>query len=449
MNSFTKLGFILATLGSSIGLGHIWRFPYMTGEYGGSAFVVIYIFLTIFIGIPILVAKMVIGNKTQKNVVRAFDTLDPTVKKHWKKAGIMIIGGPLILTFYAVVLGWVFYYLAIVSFNLPDTIEASNNTFGAFVSDNILASSASFGVCIFLTGYIVAKGVKDGLEKYNFILMPLLFIIFIGLFFYAMTVDSFGQAVDFLFSFNVNVINTDVIIMALSQMFFSLSIGVGVIITYSSSAKKGDNLLSSSAWVALSGIVISLIAGIIIFTFLFNYGQSASSGPGMLFQSIPLVFSQMAYGNIVSFLFFAAVLFAGITSTISILEPPVAYLSDNYNISRPKASYLLCVAIFAIGLLVILSLTEDYGPYLTFFGKGFMDWIDFFTAAIIMPLGALLALIFLGFVVSKKVVYRFVKGFMSRTVFNIWYFIIKYIATLVIVIVLIAKFVETFAKAAN
>ena len=449
MNNFTKLGFILATLGSSIGLGHIWRFPYMTGEYGGSAFVLVYILLTIFIGIPILVAKMVIGNKTQANVVRAFDELDPTAKKHWKKASIMIIGGPLILTFYAVVLGWVFYYLVVVSFNLPDTIEQSNNIFATLVTDSILASIGSFAFCIFLTGYIVSKGVKNGLEKYNFILMPLLFLIFIGLFFYAMTMDSFKQSISFLFSFNIHEINTNVIVMALSQMFFSLSIGVGTIITYSSSAKKGDNLLSSAAWIALSGVVISLVAGIIIFTFLFNHGQSASEGSGMLFKAIPLVFGQMAYGEIISLLFFAAVLFAGITSTISILEPPVAYLSDTYNISRAKVAYLICLAIFIVGLVVILSNTKAYGAYFTFFNKSFMDWIDFFTAAIVMPLGGLLALIFLGFAVNKKIIYKFVKGFMSREVFNVWYFVIKYIAPLVIFIVLVAKFVETFAKAVN
>ena len=448
MNNFTKLGFILATLGSSIGLGHIWRFPYMTGEYGGSAFIIIYILLTIFIGIPILVAKMVIGNKAQKNIVRAFDELDPSAKKLWKKAGIMIIAGPLILTFYAVILGWVFYYLVIVSFNLPDTIESSNNIFNTFTSDSLLASIASFGICIFLTGYIVTKGAKDGLEKYNFILMPLLLFIFIGLLFYAMSMDSFSQAIDFLFSFNIKEINIDVVIMALSQMFFSLSIGVGVIITYSSSAKKGDNLLSSAAWVALSGIVISLIAGMVIFTFLFNFNQPPSVGFGMLFQSIPLVFGQMAYGEIISILFFTAVLFAGITSTISLLEPSVAYLSDTYNMSRKKIAYLLCLVIFVVGLIVIFSLTKDYGSYLTFFGKNFLEWVDFFTAAIIMPFGGLLALIFLGFVVHKKVVYKFVRGFMSRTLFNIWYFIIKYIATLVIVIVFVAKLIETFSKAA-
>lgn len=446
MNNFTKLGFILATLGSSIGLGHIWRFPYMAGESGGSAFVLVYTLLTIFIGIPILVAKMIIGNKTQKNVISAFSELDPSTKKHWKKAGIMILGGPLILTFYAVVLGWAFYYLVIVTFTLPSDIESSKNLFNTLISDSILASIISFGVCMFLTAFIVSRGVKNGLEKCNFILMPLLFIIFAGLFFYSLTMPSFGDAIRFLFVFDINQINPSVVIMALSQMFFSLSIGVGTIITYSSSARKGDNLLSSATWVALSGIVISLVAGVIIFTFLFNYGQEASAGPGMLFVSLPLVFEKMAYGGLISFLFFVAIMFAGITSTISILEPPVAYLADKYNMSRGKIVYYVCGGIFIIGVFVILSLTKDFGSYFTFFGKSLFDWADFITAAIIMPLGGLSALLFLTFVVGKNRVYKFARGFMSRKVFNIWYAIVKYVAPLVIVIVLIAKFVETFFK---
>lgn len=416
----------------------------MAGESGGSAFVMMYIALTLFIGIPILVAKMIIGNKTQKNVVSAFNELDSTTKKHWSKAGIMIIGGPIILTFYAVVLGWVFYYVFIVSFNLPQSPKEASALFDNFVGEHILACVISFAICIFTTGYIVSKGVKNGLEKYNFVLMPLLFIIFIGLFIYAMTMPSFGEAVDFLFKFDISKITPTVVMLSLSQVFFSLSLGVGTIITYSSSAKKGENLLTSSIWIALSGIVISLIAGLIIFTFLFEHGHEASEGPGMLFKALPVVFGEMHYGWIISFLFFAAVLFAGITSTISILEPPVAYISHTYRVSRSKVAYFLCFAIFLVGLLVILSLTNSYGGYLKFASKSLFDWVDFITAGIIMPLGAFAALMFLGFGVGKQKVYKFARGFMSRRLFDAWYFIVKYIAPVVIILVLVVKFIDTF-----
>ncbi|MGX2982734.1 sodium-dependent transporter [Helicobacter sp. 23-1045] len=444
MNNFSKIGFILATLGSSIGLGHIWRFPYMAGEYGGGAFVVLYVALTIAIGVPILVAKMIIGNKTQKNAVAAFRELDKTTRGHWNKAGLMIVGGPIILTFYAVVLGWVFYYLFVGSFSLPQDAKASGEMFSNFVGHNFMASLISFAFCIFFTGFIVSKGVKDGLEKYNLVLMPLLFIIFIGLFFYAMSMDKFVDSAKFLFEFEFSKITPSVVIIALSQVFFSLSLGVGTIITYSSSAKKGENLLTSAIWIALSGIVVSIIAGLVIFTFLFENNQPASSGPGMLFISLPIVFGDMSYGWIISALFFLAVLFAGITSTISILEPPVAYLSNTYKISRTKASYALCVMIFLVGVLVILSMSEGTKAYLTFFGKNFFDWMDFITAAIIMPLGALSALIFITYFVRKEIVYKFARGFMSRKLFNVWYVIVKYVAPIVIVAVLIWKFIDSF-----
>lgn len=444
MNNFSKIGFIMATLGSSIGLGHIWRFPYMAGESGGAAFVILYVALTIAIGVPILVAKMIIGNKTQKNAVAAFKELDKTTRKHWNKAGLMIVGGPIILTFYAVVLGWVFYYLFVGSFNLPQNAVDSKALFDNLVKENFIACVVSFAFCLFFTAFIVSKGVKDGLEKYNLILMPLLFIIFMGLFFYAMSMDSFGKAVDFLFKFELEKITPSVVIIALSQVFFSLSLGVGTIITYSSSAKKGENLLSSAAWIALSGIVISIIAGLVIFTFLFENGQEASAGEGMLFVSLPIVFGAMSYGWIISFLFFLAVLFAGITSTISILEPPVAYFANTYHISRAKVAYIISTLIFLVGIFVILSFSAQFGKYFTFFDKKLFVWADFITAAVIMPLGALSALIFLTYFVKKQIVYKFARGFMSRALFNVWYVIVKFVAPVVIVAILVWKFVDSF-----
>ena len=444
MNNFTKIGFILATLGSSIGLGHIWRFPYMAGESGGGAFVVLYVILTITIGIPILVAKMIIGNKTQKNAVAAFKELDKTARQHWHKAGLMIVGGPIILTYYAVILGWIFYYLFIGSFALPQSADESKALYDNLVSQNFIACVVSFAFCLFFTAFIVSKGVKNGLEKYNLILMPILFIIFVGLFFYAMSMDSFGRAAQFLFKFEISKITPSVVIIALSQVFFSLSLGVGTIITYSSSAKKGENLLSSAAWIALSGIVISIIAGLVIFTFLFEHGQEASAGAGMLFISLPIVFGDMSYGWVISFLFFLAVLFAGITSTISILEPPVAYFANTYRVSRAKIAYAITLLIFAVGILVILSFSAKYGKYLTFFDRTLFEWMDFVCAAIIMPLGALSALIFITYFVKKQVVYKFARGFMNRRLFNAWYGIVKFIAPVVIIAVLVWKFVDMF-----
>ena len=192
----------------------------------------------------------------------------------------MIVGGPIILTYYAVILGWIFYYLFIGSFALPQNADESKALYDNLVSQNFIACVVSFAFCLFFTAFIVSKGVKNGLEKYNLILMPILFIIFVGLFFYAMSMDLFGRAAQFLFKFEISKITPSVVIIALSQVFFSLSLGVGTIITYSSSAKKGENLLSSAAWIALSGIVISIIAGLVIFTFLFLARAGSECGRG-------------------------------------------------------------------------------------------------------------------------------------------------------------------------
>lgn len=413
----------------------------MAGENGGSAFVIMYILLTITIGVPILIAKMIIGNKTQKNVVKAFEELDTSKNKHWKKAGIMLIGGPIILSFYTVILGWVLYYLFIVSFNLPKDAQTSEAVFLTLIKDNFMGSFISFAICVFLTGYIVSRGVKNGLEKFNFILMPLLFIIFIGLLLYAMTLPSFKQALDFLFVFDAAKLNPKenpkALFDALNQVFFSLSIGVGIIITYSASAQKGQNLLSSALWIALSGIVVSLVAGMIIFTFLFEHGQNPNSGVGMLFISLPLSLNNIGYaGNIISFLFFTSVLFAGLTSTISVLEPSVAYLCDRFNASRQKVTFFICVFIFLVGLLAMLSYSNNYGMYFTFFKKPLFDLLDNLTSAIIMPAGGLISIIFLAYAVKKHIIFDFSKSFMTKNCFNVWYIIVKYIAPVIVTIVL-------------
>lgn len=190
--------------------------------------------------------------------------------------------------------------------------------------------------------------------------------------------------------------------------------------------------------------MISIIAGLVIFTFLFENGQEASAGEGMLFVSLPIVFGAMSYGWIISVLFFLAVLFAGITSTISILEPPVAYFANTYRISRAKVAYIISTLIFLVGIFVILSFSAQFGKYFTFFDKTLFVWVDFITAAVIMPLGALSALIFLTYFVKKQIVYKFARGFMSRKLFNVWYGIVKFVAPVVIIAVLVWKFIDTF-----
>lgn len=443
MNNFSKIGFILSTLGSSIGLGHIWRFPYVAAESGGSAFVLMYIVLTIFIGVPIMVAKMVIGNKTQKSTVQAFKELDSSKKKGWRFSGLMIITGPVILTFYTVILGWVLYYIVMLGFDLPKDLQASKAIFTTLISNDLLGSSVAFIACMLMTSHIVSRGISSGLERLNVILMPLLFIIFVGLLIYALTLDSFNEAFNYLFAFKLSSINANVLMGALGQVFFSLSIGFGTLITYAAVTAKGTNLLSSSLLVAISGIVISIVAGLIIFTFTFNYGPlEEKSGPGLLFISLPLVFGAMKGGTILFILFFLAVFFAGITSAISLLEPLIAYLIDTYGMDRKRASYISMLPIALVGFIVNLSLHQKYGAAFSFAGKDLFSWVDYVSASIMMPLGALSAIIFIAFMVDKSKVKRFTKKFMSDGIFNLWYFIIKYISPLVILLIFAVKIFE-------
>lgn len=447
MNNFSKLGFILATLGSSIGLGHIWKFPYMAGENGGGAFVLFYLFLAISIGASMLIAEMLIGNKAKTNPVDSFVKLEPKHKSTWKFIGIMTIGGPIVMTFYAVVLGWVLYYLLIGSFNLPSNLQEAKHTFETLATGSIPIQILGLLGCMFLTAYIVAKGAKEGIEKLNFVLMPLLFIIFIGLLIYAFSLDSFGEAWNFMFKFEPEKLTANVILSALGQVFFALSLGLGTILIYGAYANDNENLLSSSLWVVISGIFISIIAGLMIFTFIFQFDGEASAGPGLLFVSLPLAFSQMGiFGNIISFLFMLCVAFAGITSTVSIVEPAISYLRDRFGWSQVKATWICCGIITFFGIIVILSITKDYGAFFTFFGTSFFDWMDILTSKALMPFGGFFCLIFASYIIGKKKLQEYTQSFFTPLMFEIWYVIIAYLAPIVIAIIAFAPLFEAYFK---
>ncbi|BCZ19592.1 Sodium- and chloride-dependent transporter [Helicobacter sp. NHP19-012] len=441
MNNFSKLGFILAALGSSIGLGHIWRFPYMTGTSGGGGFVLLFLVLALSVGLTMLVAEMVIGQSTQTDVASAFEQLNPTGSKKWKYAGLMLFTGPLILSFYAIVLGWVFYYLVGVSFNLPADIQASKQILLG-LENSLGKQIGGLSATLFLTAWIVSRGVKDGIEKLNFVLMPLLFIIFFGLLIYASTQPSFKQAVNFMFGVRLADINHKVFMNALGQVFFALSIGIGINISYASSTDPKQNLLQSAFWVVVPGIVISLVAGLMIFTFVFEYGDSPTEGPGLIFVSLPVVFYKMGWiGSVVFILFLCALAFAGITSTIALLEPPVQYLID-HNYSRPKATWLVTLATYILGVILVFSLNKIYKTYLSIFHRDLFDLADFFTTSVLMPLGGLASVLFVGWIIGKDKLRQITTHFLSDGLFTLWLFLLKFIAPLVILAIWVVKIVQ-------
>lgn len=433
MTNFSKIGFIMATLGSSIGLGHIWRFPTMAGENGGAAFILLFIVISVAVGVSMLIAEMLVGNRTQKNAQDAFYELDESSHKKWHWVGFTIIGGPIILTFYCVVLGWVVYYFGMVSFHLPQNLVDSKALFDS-LTNNFTAQIISFAIVVILTAYFVSKGVKSGIERLNFILMPLLFIIFFGLLIYAMTLKSFGTSVSFMFALDFYKITPKVLIDAMGQVFFSLSLGIGIIVTYAAFTEKKQNLFSSAMWVLIPGIIISIVAGLMIFTFVFEYGSEddVKDGVGLIFKVLPVLFGKMgSMGSLICVLFMIGLGFAGLSSTISLLEPAVKWLEDKTNKDRVMLTWAVSFAIFLVGSVLILSLSEEHKE-LTIAGKSLFSWMDWLSANIIMTIGGLLATIFVGYAIKTEHLREWTQHYFTPIMFGFWLFAIRILAPLMV-----------------
>lgn len=434
MNKFSRLGFILAAAGSAVGLGNIWKFPYITGEYGGGAFVIIYLLCILFIGLTVFIAESLIGQNAQANVATSFVDTSKSKNPKWKFVIFIVFSALVILSFYSVVLGWILKYIYISFSTLPVGTQAATETFNNLVSKDIFSQIVLHTIISVTVIWIVLKGIKDGIEKLNLILMPLLAIILIGLFIYSLSLNSFSKSVEFMFYADWSKINSDAFLAALGQAFFTLSLGIGTIITYAASLPKDVNIVKSSIFVAMFDTVIALIAGVIIFSFLFEAGAQSTAGPGLVFISLPVIFEQWGtLGNVISVAFFIALLFAGITSAVSMIEPALMFFIEQFNMSRKKATAICGVIFYSLGIVALLSMSSSYGAQLTFFNKNAFDWMDFVTSSIMMPLGAFITCIFLGYFVDKKFLRDILTKHTSLTIFNIWYVLIKYLVPFAII----------------
>lgn len=440
MNKFSHIGFIFAAAGSAVGLGNIWKFPYITGEYGGGAFVLVYLLCIVFIGLVVFIAESYLGQSSEANVSSTFVKMSQSKNSSWKYAGFMVFAGLVILAFYSVVLGWILNYIIISFGNLPIGANEALNNFTTLISEKIGLQILLHTIVAFITIFIVLRGVKEGIEKINLILMPLLGVILFGLLAYALSLDSFSRAVEFMFSPDWSKIDENALLAALGQAFFTLSLGIGTIMTYSASLPKKDNFVKSSLYVALVDTVIAIVAGLIIFSFLFAAGAKSSAGPGLVFISLPVIFEQWGtLGNIIAIAFFSALLFAGITSAVSMIEPVLMLFIERFNMTRKKA-VIICGSIFyVLGIVALLSMSNAFKDSLTFYGKNAFDWMDFITSSISMPVAAIITCIFLGFFVEKqKIKDKFIQH-VSVTIFNIWYVLVKYIVPVAIIILLLNK----------
>lgn len=433
MNKFSRIGFILAAAGSAVGLGNIWKFPYITGEFGGGAFVIVYLLAILFIGLTVFLAEAVIGQNAQSDVSTSFVKTSKSGNENWKFAGFMIITGLLILSFYSVVLGWILNYV-FTSFNaLPTEASVAGAAFEKLISDDVGNLIVYHTLIAGSVVFIVLKGIKAGIEKINLILMPLLGLILAGLLFYALTLDAFPKAVSFMFTPDFSKINGDAILAALGQAFFTLSLGVGTIMTYSASLPKEANFVKSSVMVAIVDTSIALVAGLIIFSFLFEAGAPSAAGPGLVFISLPVIFSGWGItGQIIAISFFVALVFAGITSAVSMIEPSLKFFIERFGFTRKKAT-ILCGSIFyVLGIVALLSMSKSFGSTFTFFGTNAFDLMDIATSKFMMPFAAILICIFLGYFVDKDMIKGKFTAHTSEAVFNIWYVLIRYIVPVAI-----------------
>jgi NSS family neurotransmitter:Na+ symporter len=440
----SKAGFILAAAGSAVGLGNIWRFPYLAGENGGGAFIFVYIFCVVLIGIPVLIAEILIGRTTQQNPVGSFRTLHKS--KFWRLIGVMgVLAGFIILSFYAVVAGWTFGYIFesltgnILNYDIAE--EASSHftelTASAYWNVGLLA------LVMLVTMAIVYFGVQKGIERGSKIMMPLLFILLIGLMFYGLSMEGSSQGLTYLFNPDWSKINTNVILAGLGQAFFSMSLGMGAMLTYGSYMSRKENVPTSSVWIAVLDTSAALIAGICIFSVVFATGQSPDVGPSLIFRTLPVVFTKMPGGYLFAILFFVALSLAAITSTVSLLEVTTAYFVDEKKWNRKKAVLIIGTITLLLGIPSALSFSPS--TTIDIFGFTFFGITEFISSNLMLPIGGFFIAIFVGWIWGFDKVSIYVKEGAEKLfdrfpwMINGWKIVLRFIAPILIIIVLLSS----------
>lgn len=431
----SRFGAIVAMAGSAVGLGNLWRFPYLVGENGGAAFIIVYILLSFLICLPIFISEFVIGRRSQKNAYAAFRDLSGG--SEWRWVGLFTVIVPLIvLSYYSVIGGWSLeYLLKSLTFSFSDASRITMNTiFTDFVSST-WAPLATHTVFLLFTTLIVIVGIKDGIEKFSKVMMPLLFIIVVSIAIYSLMLPGASAGVDYLFRPDFSKIDAKACASALGQAFFSLSLGFGTIMTYASYVSKGDNIMTQSAATAISDLMFALIAGVAIMPAVFAFGIDPQAGPGLVFETLPYIFGQMPAGGLIAILFFAALLVAAMTSSISMLEVAVAYLVEEKKFSRVWACITLFVICWIVGALCSLS----FGPLsdLRSNGGNLFDFFDSLSSNVLMTLGSLFTVLFVGWRLKRTDIYdEFTNGGTLSTnvrIFGVLWFLIRYICPLAII----------------
>lgn len=438
-NFGSKIGVVLATAGSAVGLGNVWRFPYTAGENGGAAFILLYIGCILLLGIPGMVSEFIVGRHAQANAAKAYDVLSNGLP--WKFVGYLgIFTATIILGFYAVVAGWCLQYLwASIVGHLSGDAEYVKNYFMSFSSDPL--KPVLWGVAfILITHLVIVRGVQNGIEKASKLLMPILLLLLIILVVASCLLPGSMEGVRFLLHPDFSKLSKDVLLEALGQAFFSLSLGTACLCTYASYFSKNTNLLRSAGQIALVDTLIAILAGLMIFPAAFSVGVNPDSGPSLIFITLPNVFTQ-AFGNmpavgyVVSIMFYALLVFAALTSTISMHEIGTAFFTEEYKIPRRKSAWVVTVATGIICVFCALSV----GAYtdIQLLGFSLMDFCDRLTANILLPTGAMLTCLFVGWYIPKKTVYdEFTNGGTLKShFFSIYLFAVRFVCPICILLI--------------
>ncbi|MGQ7870012.1 sodium-dependent transporter [Sunxiuqinia sp. sy24] len=435
----SKFGVIAATAGSAIGLGNIWRFPYVVGENGGGAFLIIYLGFVLAIGLPVMLSEFIIGRSSQRNAFGAFKSLAPG--KPWYLVGVMgVVAAFMILSFYTAVAGWTLEYIyqSFTNGFAEKSSEELTRMFTDFRSDS-WRPLLWFFVFMGLTALVIIAGVKNGIEKYTKILMPVLLLILVVLCIRSITLEGAVGGLEFLFKPDFSKITARTVLEALGQAFFSLSIGMGTLITYSSYINKKETLGSISFSVAIADTLIAILAGVAIFPAVFAFGIEPGSGEGLVYITLPNIFQQMAGGYIFSILFFLLLGVAALTSTISVLEVIVAYFVEELKLTRKKATWLATSSVSVIGIMCTLS----WGAMkdVALFGMNVFSLLDFISANVLLPLGGLLIVVFVAWFLGKEKAKAELSnvGRLKVVYFPAFMLIIKFVAPIAIALVFLQQ----------
>ena len=441
----SKLGFILAAAGSAIGLGAVWRFPYMTAEHGGGAFLFVFLLFTVLIGLPLLISEFVIGRASGRNPIDGFEYLSG--KKSLRIFGwIGHFGTMLLLSFYSVIGGWILIYLLIALMDLLNLYTVNDYTMmlGDIITNPAYVIAAQ-GIFIFITAFVVAQGIQKGLERASKIMMPMLFILFLFIIIRSLSLPNAFEGVKYFLMPDFSELSANGIMFALGQSFFALSVGITQMITYASYLKADQNLTKSASYIVLMNIAVSVMVGLAIFPAIASFGMQSVEGPGLVFIVLPEIFNAIPFGIIFYLMFLLAFLFATLTSSFSMIEINVANTVKGDQSKRKKVTYIYAIIVFAIGIPSALS--EGVLNDVQFFAGTIFDNVDFLVSNILLPAGALFSSIFVGYILDRRITMEQLnakKDNGSYTAFKIWIFLLRFILPAIILFVFIMNIISVF-----